>query len=118
MSEDVVSGSMRGVGRLFAIAVLCTGAGLIAAGNVPAAAAVTPSSHSDSTRNLREAQLAIRLYWYHAHGFWGVHDLPNGRAMAICEEPLGPYCYGPKNGKLAYGGHATWPIAQMMADRS
>src|SRR5687767_381666 len=38
-----------------------------------------------------------------------------GEAYGICELPVADYCYGPKNGKMFFGGYGTISAANRLA---
>ena len=85
----------------------------------PAATGVTrvTLAAADSVRNLRDAKRALRRYWHLANTEYRVHTAPFPVDVG-CEQQLGPYCYGPRNGDVAFGGHSTLPVEYMMADFS
>ncbi len=74
-------------------------------------------ARADSVRNLRDAKRALRRYWQLVNHEYQVHVGPRPVALS-CEQQLGGYCYGPRNGSVAFGGLSTIPVEYMMADFS
>ncbi len=76
-----------------------------------AAIAQAPVSARDSVRAHNRAVQSLRQFDYQVRLLDELWTGGGAQVLGACEIAVADFCFGPTNGKLAFGGLGTWPAA-------